>query len=136
GTGPRRAGPYFSALAPRVAGLRPIETESLLRMRLNPRTLQNHRGLSDEESPASSAYKMLRTRILQRMRRNGWTTLAVTGTCPDEGKTLTAINLSMSLARDMSTSVMLVDLDLRKPAIAHYLGVSPRFGIADYLQGA
>ncbi|HEX6998131.1 MAG TPA: CpsD/CapB family tyrosine-protein kinase [Gammaproteobacteria bacterium] len=114
----------------------PLSTESLTRVKLNSRALRSNRVLCDEESPAASAYKMLRTRVLQRMRRNGWTTLAVTGTCPDEGKTLTAINLSMSLARDMSTSVILVDLDLRKPAIAQYLGVSPRFGIADYLQGA
>jgi capsular exopolysaccharide synthesis family protein len=70
------------------------------------------------------------------MRRNDWTTLAVTGTCPDEGKTLTAINLSISMARDLSTSVILVDLDLRKPSISRYLGISPRHGISDYLQGA
>src|SRR5690606_14904623 len=89
----------------------PIATESLPRIKLNPRTLHNHRVLTDEDVPAASAYKMLRTRVLQRMRRNGWTTLAVTGTCPDEGKTLTAINLSISLARDLSTSVILVDLD-------------------------
>jgi len=123
-------------LAPRTTGLPTIATESLPRIKLNPRTLQNHRVLTDEEVPASSAYKMLRTRVLQRMRRNGWTTLAVTGTCPDEGKTLTAINLSISMARDLSTSVVLVDLDLRKPSVSRYLGVYPRHGIGDVLQGA
>lgn len=114
----------------------PIATESLPRVNLNPRALRNNRVVKDEDVPASSAYKMLRTRVLQRMRRNGWTTLAVTGTCPDEGKTLTAINLSISMARDLSTSVILVDLDLRKPSISRYLGISPRHGISDYLQGA
>lgn len=114
----------------------PIAPESLPRIKLNPRTLHNHRVLLDEDVPASSAYKMLRTRVLQRMRRNGWTTLAVTGTCPGEGKTLTAINLSISMARDLSTSVILVDLDLRKPSISRYLGVYPRHGIGDVLQGA
>lgn len=113
-----------------------ISTESLPRVKLNPRTLRQHRVLKDDDVPASSAYKMLRTRVLQRMRRNGWTTLAVTGTCPDEGKTLTAVNLSISMARDLSTSVILVDLDLRKPAISRYLGVHPRHGIGDVLQGA
>jgi len=129
-------GPDVTELAPRVAGFGPIETESLPRIKLNPRTLQNNRVLIDEDVPASSAYKMLRTRVLQRMRRNGWTTLAVTGTCPDEGKTLTAINLSISMARDVSTSVVLVDLDLRKPSICRYLGVYPRHGIGDVLQNA
>ena len=122
-------------LAPRASGHAPIATESLPRVKLNPRTLQNHRVLTEDEVPASSAYKMLRTRVLQRMRRNGWTTLAVTGTCPGEGKTLTAINLSISMARDLSTSVVLVDLDLRKPSVSRYLGVYPRHGIGDVLQG-
>ena len=113
-----------------------IAIDTLPRIKLNPRTLQNHRVLKEEDVPASAAYKMLRTRLLQRMRRHGWTTLAVTGTCPDEGKTLTAINLSISMARDLSTSVILVDLDLRKPSISRYLGVYPRHGIGDVLQGA
>jgi len=127
--------PDIAEIAART-GNAPIATESLPRIKLNPRALHNNRVIHDEDIPASSAYKMLRTRVLQRMRRNGWSTLAVTGTCPDEGKTLTAINLSISMARDLSTSVVLVDLDLRKPSISRYLGVTPRHGIADVLQGA
>jgi Mrp family chromosome partitioning ATPase len=117
-----------------TAALVPIE--SLPRVALDAGTLRTNRVLVDEDSPATAVYKMLRTRVLQRMRRNAWTTLAVTGTCPGEGKTLTAINLSISMARDLSTSVVLVDLDLRKPAISRYLGISPRYGITDCLQGA
>lgn len=113
-----------------------IATHSLPQMKLNPRALHDNRVIRDENVPATSAYKMLRTRVVQRMRRNGWNTLAVTGTCPNEGKTLTAINLAFSMARDLGTSVILVDLDLRKPSISRYLGASPRYGIGDVLQGA
>lgn len=113
-----------------------ISIETLPRVALDVRTLRTNRVLMDEDSPATAVYKMLRTRVLQRMRRHGWTTLAVTGTCPGEGKTLTAINLSLSMARDLSTSVILVDLDLRKPSISRYLGISPRYGLADCLQGS
>ncbi len=77
--------------------------------------LEQNRIVIDERSNASAAYKVLRTRVLQRMRRNGWKTLAVTGTCPNEGKTLTAINLSINLAWHLTTSVVLVDMDLRNP---------------------
>jgi Mrp family chromosome partitioning ATPase len=108
----------------------------LPRVSLDARTLRRNRVLVDEDSPATAMFKMLRTRVLQRMRRHGWTTLAVSGTCPGEGKTLTAINLAISMARDLSTSIVLVDLDLRKPAIARYLGISPRYGLTDCLQGA
>lgn len=113
-----------------------IAVETLPRVQLDASTLRMNRVLLEEDSPATAVYKMLRTRVLQRMRRNGWSTLAVTGTCPGEGKTLTAINLSVSMARDLSTTVILVDLDLRKPAIARYLGISPRYGLTDCLQGA
>lgn len=126
--------PGISDILSRTGGA-PIATESLPQVKLNPRALRNNRVIQDEDAPVASAYKMLRTRVLQRMRRNNWTTLAVTGTCPEEGKTLTAINLAISMARDLSTSVVLVDLDLRKPAVSRYLGVSPRYGISDYLQG-
>lgn len=117
------------------SGAAALSIDHLPRVSLNPRALHKNRVIKDEAVPASSAYKMLRTRVLQRMRRNGWSTLAVTGTCPDEGKTLTAVNLAISMARDLSTTVVLVDLDLRKPSIARYLGLSPRHGIGDYLQG-
>jgi Mrp family chromosome partitioning ATPase len=69
------------------------------------------------------------------MRRNGWQTLAVTGTSPGEGKSLTAINLAIHLAWHVTTSVVLVDMDLRSPAIHRYFGIEPRFGLLDHLQG-
>lgn len=101
----------------------------------NPRVLASNRIVVEDASPASSAYKMLRTRVLQRMRRNHWKTMAVTGTRPGEGKSMTAINLSISLARDVGTSVVLVDLDLRKPSIYRQLGIRSRYGVGDFLQG-
>jgi Mrp family chromosome partitioning ATPase len=102
----------------------------------DPRTLAENRVIVDGTSPASAAYKMLRTRVLQRMRRNGWQSIAVTGTCPGEGKSLTALNLSISLARDVGTSVVLADLDFRKPSLHRHLGLSLRHGLGDYLRGA
>lgn len=113
-----------------------IDIAALPSARLNAAHLASHRVVTDEVSAASAAYKMLRTRVLQRMHRNGWKTIAVTGTCPGEGKSLTAINLSISLARDLSTSVMLTDLDLRKPSLYRHLGVVSEFGIHDYFRGA
>jgi len=111
----------------------PLDIQSLPKVSLNPKILRENRIVVTSDSPASMSYKMLRTRVLQRMRRNGWSTLAVTGTRPGEGKSLTAINLSLCMARDINTSVMLVDLDLRKPSIHEYMGISPRRGLGDYL---
>ncbi len=65
-----------------------------------------------------AAYKMLRTRVLQRMRSNQWQTLIVTGAGAGEGKTLTACNLAVSLSEDVNQKIVLVDLDLQRPMLA------------------
>jgi Mrp family chromosome partitioning ATPase len=125
-----------SAVAPAAApGMPAFEIERLEWVQPDIYLLEQNRNVIDERSNASAAYKVLRTRILQRMRRNGWKTLAVTGTCPNEGKTLTAINLSINLAWHLTTSVVLVDMDLRNPSVHRYLGIDTRFGLMEYLNG-
>ena len=71
-----------------------------------------------DDKAAITAYKMLRTRVLQRMRSNNWRTLIVTAAGVGDGKTVTACNLSVSIANDVNQSVILVDLDLQRPSIA------------------
>ena len=85
------------------------------------------------EHPFKDAYRMLRTRVLQTMRNNGWTSVAVTGPASGCGKTLTAINLAVSLAMEVSNTVLLVDLDLRRPTVHKYFGYEPELGLSDYL---
>ena len=84
---------------------------------------------------ALRAYKIMRTRLLQRLAQNNWQTLAVTGTDTGQGKTLTAINLAIALAQDPNTSVMLVDLDLQRPMIGTYMGMTFKHGLGEYLTG-
>jgi Mrp family chromosome partitioning ATPase len=124
-----------AAVAPSPAGASAFEIERLEWVQPDVDLLEQNRVVIDERSAASAAYKVLRTRVLQRMRRNGWKTLAVTGTAPNEGKTLTAINLSINLAWHLTTSVVLVDMDLRKPSVHRYLGIDTRYGLMDYLNG-
>ena len=68
-------------------------------------------------------YDMLRTQVLQEMDKKSWQFLAVTSPTAGCGKTVTACNLAMSIARLPERSVLLVDLDLRKPMVANYLGL-------------
>ncbi|HEY9182374.1 MAG TPA: CpsD/CapB family tyrosine-protein kinase [Gammaproteobacteria bacterium] len=111
-----------------------IETDKLPTVSLNGALLQENRIILDaQESPAGPSYKVLRTRLLQLMRSNHWSTLAVTSTAPGEGKTVTAINLALSFARDVNTTTVLADFDLRKPSVAKYLGILPDHGLTDVL---
>ena len=88
-----------------------------------------------EDKGAITAYKILRTRVLQRMRSNDWRTLIVTGAGPGEGKTLTACNLAVSISKDVNQAVVLVDLDLQRPSLARYFGLDVQASIGDYLNG-
>ncbi len=90
------------------------------------------------DQAALRAYKILRTRVLRRLEANQWRSFAVSGATAGEGKTLTAINLAIALSQDVNTWVFLVDLDLQRPRIANYLGMSGlggEKGLSDYLLG-
>jgi protein-tyrosine kinase len=87
------------------------------------------------EDPAASAFRMLRTQVLQRMDANGWRSLAVFSPGANDGKTTTAINLAISLANDRRHTVILVDFDFRRATLAARWGLSPEFGGDDALTG-
>jgi protein-tyrosine kinase len=87
------------------------------------------------DTAALRAFKILRTRVLRRLEMNKWNSIAVSGMSVGEGKTLTAINLALALSQDVNTWVFLVDLDLQRPQVANYLGMSFEKGLSDYLLG-
>lgn len=89
--------------------------------------------VGDTDKIGTTAYKMLRTQVLQRMTSRNWNALAITSPAPEDGKTLTTINLAISLARELHHTVLLVDMDLRNPSIHRYFGMQPKQGISDYL---
>lgn len=102
--------------------------------KLDPVLLREHKVIfGDGDREGLTAYKMLRTQVLQRMVVRNWNALAITSPAPGDGKTLTAINLAISLARELHHTVLLVDLDLRNPSIHRYFGLEPQKGIDDYL---
>jgi len=81
----------------------------------------------------SDLYKGIRTQIVTRMRGKKLRTLMVTSALPGEGKTLTAINLAITFAKDKNHSVLLVDGDLRRQEIHRCLGYVSSEGLVDYL---
>jgi len=89
----------------------------------------------NQDESVRSAYKMLRTRTLQRMRQNDWHVIGVTSPLQGDGKSLTSVNLALSLARELTLSVILLELDLRRPTICKQFGVDPVKGFSDYLDG-
>ena len=87
-------------------------------------------------SPAVAAYRVLRTRLLHRTRSNEWTKIGVTSPGQGDGKSVTALNLAISIAREGNNNVFLLDFDMRSPKMCQYLGTPPPIAIDDYLSGS
>jgi protein-tyrosine kinase len=86
-----------------------------------------------EGGPFVDAYKLLRAQVVQRCRQNGWTVLGITSPAPHEGKTLTAVNLSLALAMDLAHTVLLIDGDLQHPSVHRAFGIEHCCGLTEYL---
>jgi protein-tyrosine kinase len=98
--------------------------------------LESNRILNPATTNAgAAAFRMLRTQVLQRMGEHGWRTLAIFSPGAYDGKTTTAINLAINLANDHHHTVLLVDFDFKRPALAAMLGLAPEFGVDDVLAG-
>lgn len=105
-------------------------------VKVEPQTLRDNRviaGFLDDSR--ADIYRRLRTQVLQQLGGSGHTTLAVTSPNVGEGKSLTAVNLAVSMAMDVNQTVLLVDVDLRRPSIHSYFGLQPEHGLGDYLLG-
>lgn len=103
-------------------------------LEVSPDVLEHNRviaGLQDNEFVAP--YKLLRTQVVHRLREHGWQSVAVTGPSMGVGKTLTAVNLAVSLARSANYWVFLLDLDLARPAVHTLFGYEPKYDVADHL---
>ena len=101
---------------------------------LNPKQLLANRCVGYLcGSYESESYKMLRTKLIQKTGEQGGTTIMITSAVPAEGKTLTAINLSLTFAKEYNQTVLLVDSDLHKQSVHEYLGFESDRGLADYL---
>ena len=126
--------PYVPSVRPASEGEDPIRYTQTLTVDVPKEVLRRNRVIAaDPDEAHSNAYRMLRTRIMHRLRRQDCTTLAITSPGAGAGKTLTSINLAISIAMEINKTVLLVDADLRRPSVHKFFGLSPAAGLSDYL---
>jgi capsular exopolysaccharide synthesis family protein len=80
------------------------------------------------------AFKRLRVRFEAKAQKRGYQIVSVSSTMENEGKSSVVMNLAMMLAKK-DKKVLLVDLDLGKPALHRLLEVSVKHGIEEALRG-
>ena len=72
-------------------------------------------------TPAAAAYNLLRTRMLQQARRNGWKRVAIVSPEMGDGKTTICANIAMGLSRQFDTRSIVLDFDLRRVGLSRLM---------------
>jgi len=80
-------------------------------------------------------YRVLRSKLWELREGKNLRTILVTSAAASEGKTLTAVNLALTIAQTIEHTVLLVDADLRNPTVHSLLGFPAAKGLTDLLRG-
>ncbi|CAA6822376.1 MAG: Tyrosine-protein kinase Wzc (EC [uncultured Sulfurovum sp.] len=86
------------------------------------------------KSPFSEAFRNLRTNLQFTNQANNSTSILITSTIASEGKSTTAANLATILEMAKYRTII-VNFDLRKPALHKFFNVVNDKGISTYLSG-
>ena len=81
-------------------------------------------SVTDPTSMEAEQYQTLRLKIERFQRERDLRVVAITSPGARDGKSVTAINLAASLARGSNARVLLIEADIRRPAMSRYLGLN------------
>lgn len=130
---PRPAAQAAPAAAASSAA-RPDAWEALEELRVDPKQMHRNRIAAFEGGVDSAPFDLLRTRMLQQARQNGWRRIALVSPHSNCGKSTTAANLAFSLARQRNLNSIIFDFDLRRAGLTRIMGQRPPLGMADVLE--
>ena len=88
---------------------------------------------SDPQSFIAEQYRILRTNLQSMQKQGGLKVLLVTSAVHGEGKSVTSINLALSLAQQEGMKVLLVDADMRRGTIRQWMKLSAEKGLSTAL---
>jgi polysaccharide chain length determinant protein (PEP-CTERM system associated) len=100
-------------------------------------TKKTHRGrlvsIEEPESIASEQYRVLYAKLHDIWKAHGHKVFAISSSLRGEGRTATALNLAVIMARDFGKRTLLLEGDFRTPTIASYLKAELESGLVDIL---
>jgi len=102
--------------------------------KIDPLLMRQRRVISLEKfGPESETFRLLRTKVLKQLRDNNWNSIGITAASQGAGKSMVAVNLAIAMAMEVNQTVLLVDLDLRRPQLQHYFDFRVDKGLQDCL---
>lgn len=121
-----------SQIAPGVVGtLADDRTTAWDPKRVDPVVVAFH----DRYSAICEQYRSVRARLLAMNSTRTHQVIALTSSVPEEGKSVSTINLGLALAEGGEHRILIVDADFRRTLIARMLGVPSKPGLAEVLRG-
>ncbi len=134
---PRRAAPSGDATdAPVAPDAVSAHWAALPEATFDANLMRRNRIVAYQRGSEATSIDMMRTRILQQMRDNNWRRLAITSPTAACGKSTIALNLGVSLQRQVDLRTLLFEMDLRRPSLMRMVGRRPTATtFADVLRG-
>lgn len=83
---------------------------------------------------AVEQFRRLAATVHEQQLQSGLKTLMVTSAVPEEGKTLSILNLALTLAESFNRRVLLIDADLRRPSLHRIFGFANTSGLSEWLR--
>ena len=83
---------------------------------------------------STEQYRRLAATLHDAHTEKGLKSVMVTSAVPKEGKTLTVVNLALTLSESYGKRVILIDADLRRPSVHEVLGLANEKGLTDVLR--
>ncbi|MCX7927287.1 MAG: CpsD/CapB family tyrosine-protein kinase [Candidatus Omnitrophica bacterium] len=86
--------------------------------------------------PIAEQFRILRTNLLALNAQRPLHIITITSSINGEGKTITSINLAISMAQDLNKKqILLIDADLRRSKVNKYLGFEQEAGLSELITG-
>ena len=89
----------------------------------------------DQDSAAAESFRLLGVRLRDLGRTRSLKRILITSTIPQEGKTTVAANLACTLARSSGQKIIILEGDIRRPALSAMLNLKGNPGICEWLRG-
>lgn len=90
--------------------------------------------LTAKDSLAAEKFRFLAVRLRQFQQIRPLKKVLITSSIPEEGKSMVAANLAITLARKQNLKVLLLEGDLRRPTLPRQFGIAKVTGLSEWLQ--